>query len=88
MSQPFEAVYQDGVFRPTGPVDVPPGATVRLVVVPVPPPDPPFDPDGPTAHDLLKHIIEMPIEPGAVDDGVVVSENVDKILYGGPKGAL
>jgi len=54
-------------------------------VVPLPPP---FDPDGPTAYEMLRHIIDIPIDPGYVDDDPTVSENVDKILYGGPKGAL
>ncbi|MBX9579859.1 MAG: antitoxin family protein [Gemmataceae bacterium] len=85
MSQPFEAVYQDGVFRPTGPVDVPPGATVRLAVVPAPSPG---DLNGPTMYDLFKDIIDMPIDPGRTGYADAVSENVDRILYGGPKGAL
>ena len=28
---PITAVYENGVFRPTGPVDLPEGATVRIV---------------------------------------------------------
>ena len=90
MAGEFDAVYEDGVFRPTGPVDLPPGATVRLAVVPLPPEWPPFDPDGPTAYEMLKHIIDIPRDPGYVPDAddATVSENVDKHLYGGPKGAL
>ena len=81
MSQPFEAVYQDGVFRPTGPVDVPAGATVRLVVVPPPPPPrPPRDPDALLAR--IARIAEKANKTPAVNDGLVVSENVDRILYG------
>ena len=87
MAGEFDAVYEDGVFRPTGPVDLPPGAAVRVTAVPV---YPPFDPDGPTAHDVLKHILDIPRDPGYVPDAddATVSENVDKHLYGGPKGAL
>ena len=33
---PITAVYENGVFRPLGPVDLPEGSTVR--VEPVPPP--------------------------------------------------
>lgn len=84
----FDAVYEGGVFRPTGPVDLPPGAAVRVTVVP--PAWPEFDPDGPTAQDVLKHILDIPRDPGYVPgaDDATASENVDKHLYGGPKGAL
>jgi predicted DNA-binding antitoxin AbrB/MazE fold protein len=39
------AVYENGVFRPTGPVELPEGAAVRFVPEVVPPGLPP-EPDG------------------------------------------
>jgi len=34
MMQPFTATYRNGVFAPEGPVEIPDGARVNLVIVP------------------------------------------------------
>lgn len=81
MAGEFDAVYEDGVFRPTGPVDVPAGATVHLAVVPA---------TGPgvsplTGEELVAHIrarASQRPKTAAMNDGLIVSENVDRILYG------
>lgn len=78
MAGEFDAVYEDGVFRPTGPVDLPPGAAVRVTAVP--PPRPPLDPDE--VYERIMRSAAKANKKPAVDDGLVVSENVDRILYG------
>lgn len=85
----FGAVYEGGLFRPTGPVDLPEGTAVDVTVtfVPTPIPDHPAirdstDPEmspGRRAFLAMKRIAEMPDE---VDDGdLAVSENHDNFLY-------
>lgn len=34
MMQPFIATYRNGVFAPEGPIEIPEGARVNLVIVP------------------------------------------------------
>lgn len=79
----FDAVYQDGVFRPTTPPDLPDGTAVRLTVVPATPARPTLDP-----AEVLARIraIAAKFNP-ATDNPHVTSANVDEILYGGPDGA-
>ena len=79
----IDAVYQDGVFRPTAPVELPEGTAVRVtVVVPEPPPRV-RDPEEIMAHIRAAHAKFNP----ATDNPEVTSRNVDEILYGGPNGA-
>ena len=80
----IDAVYQNGVFRPTNPPDLLDGTAVRLSVVPtslptVGPPDPAF------IVALLKRIEERPMEPGG--DETVTARDHDRTLYRGPSGA-
>ena len=35
LGEPIEAVFEDGVFRPLGPVDLPEGTTVHVVPAPI-----------------------------------------------------
>jgi predicted DNA-binding antitoxin AbrB/MazE fold protein len=86
MSAVVDAVYQNGVFRPATPPDLPDGTPVRLTVVPATPPvPPPPPPTGAEVYALIQKIIAK-YNP-ATDNPDVTSENVDQILYGGPNGA-
>ena len=84
MSKTFSAVYQDGVFRPEVPPDLPEGTSVRLTIVPPPRPLP-SDGQAPlTGQALLDRIkaIASKFNP-STDRPEVTSNNVDAILYGG-----
>ena len=79
----IDAVYQNGVFRPTTPPDLSDGTTIRLTVLPAKPTALPPDPEVVLA--LLQRIAELPMEPGG--DPTVTGRDHDRTLYGGPKGA-
>lgn len=48
MSQPIEAIYEDGIFKPLKPVDLPEGTRVRVEAE-----DPPPDSDEQLSQQLL-----------------------------------
>ena len=79
----FDAVYQDGVFRPATPPDLPEGTAVKVSVVPEPAPQRQHDPAA--IYAMLKEIADMPAEGG--DNKAFSGRDHDKILYGGPNGA-
>jgi len=86
MTTAIDAVYQNGVFRPTTPPDLPDGTAVRLTILPASrsaTPSAPLDPAAVLAR--IRAIAALPEEPGG--DPTVTSRNVDEILYGGPNGA-
>lgn len=76
MTTVIDAVYQDGVFRPATPPDLPDGTPVRLTVVPATP-----APTGAEAYARIQEIIARSHKPGPPEN---TSENVDAILYGRP----
>ncbi len=91
MTMTIEAVYEAGRFRPVQPeelasLDLAEGKQVRLTLdaeklpqTPTPGPDPR------RVAELLAEIAAMPMEPGGkAFDGA----DHDRILYGGPEGAL
>ena len=80
MSTVIDAVYQNGVFRPTTPPDLPDGAAVRLTVVAAASPAAPA-PTGAEAYARIQEIIARSYKPGPPEN---TSENVDAILYGRP----
>lgn len=85
MSAAIDAVYQNGVFRPVTPPDLPDGTAVRLAILPAPPvfapPDlPPPDP----AKALARILATVAKFDPATDHPEVTSANVDAILYGRP----
>lgn len=57
MATRIDAVFEDGVFRPTGPVEIAEGERVQLVVLP------PIDErDHPSAASILAEIAALPLE--------------------------
>ena len=84
MSIILGAIYRDGAFYPDTPPDLPEGAAVSLSVLATA-----VTPSRPlTGEALLARIraIVGKFDP-ATDRPGVTSENVDRILYGGPDGA-
>ena len=75
----ISAVYQDGVFRPDVPPDLPEGATVRLSII-TPAPEPTVPLIGPELLALISKSWKK-FNPNT-DRPQVTSENVDQILYG------
>jgi predicted DNA-binding antitoxin AbrB/MazE fold protein len=71
----IDAVYQDGVFRPTTPVELPAGTKVQVTVLV---PATPFDPE--VAMECIRRA-SAKTRPGPIE---YTSENVDAILYGRP----
>ena len=82
MSAIIDAVYQDGVFRPATPPDLPDGTAVRLSVVQAVPDSPPREP----AKVLARILVSAAKFNHATDNPAVTSENVDEVLYGSPDG--
>ncbi|MGH9946555.1 MAG: antitoxin family protein [Pyrinomonadaceae bacterium] len=64
-----EAIYENGVFRPTRPVDLDEGAIVEIIV------------EGEGTEDPADSIPDLAIDLGISD----LSVNVDHYLYGLPK---
>ncbi len=58
----FHAIFEDGVFRPTEPVDVPASSEVQLELVSVAPPDTDSRLDA-----LYRLLLEGPWESGEPD---------------------
>jgi predicted DNA-binding antitoxin AbrB/MazE fold protein len=56
----IQAIYENGVFRPTTPVDWPEGIVVRIE------PEPVSEPAGPSPH--LKRIYELLSQPEDTGD--------------------
>ena len=78
---PIPAVYENGVFRPTGPVPLAEGTPVQVTAAAVTPSQP--DPDSPGQR-IARRVREIrashptgPVEPSAE----CVSRDHDKILY-------
>lgn len=76
MPETINAVYENGVFRPDVPPDLPDGSAVRLSVLPS---IPDTLPDGRRAHEILAAIAARSAKRGAREN---TSENVDAFLYG------
>jgi predicted DNA-binding antitoxin AbrB/MazE fold protein len=72
----IDAVYQDGVFRPLTPPDLPDGTRVEVRVVLTLPP--PLTPEERYARIMA---VAAKARPGPPEN---TSENVDAILYGRP----
>ena len=51
--QSFEGIYENGVVRFLGPVDIPEGAKVRVVVMDASPAQPPLGSNSPELYALL-----------------------------------
>ncbi|MFO0804017.1 MAG: antitoxin family protein [Gemmataceae bacterium] len=79
MPETINAVYENGVFRPEVPPDLPDGSAVRLSIV-TPPPEPKTPLTGPELLALISKSWKK-FNPNT-DRPQVTSENVDQILYG------
>ena len=74
---PIEAVYQDGVLRPSRPVDLAEGVRVEIILIPrvsFPNPD-----EGPTPAEVAARIAAMPMQSSS--EGFS-GEDHDAILHG------
>jgi hypothetical protein len=81
---PFSAVYEGGVLRPDAQLPLADGTRVQVTLGPA---DIPTPPDPRAVFELIRAAAAVPEGRPPVDDGLAVSENVDRILYGGPGGA-
>lgn len=87
MTATFTAVYRGGVFHPASPPDLADGATVTLTVSADSPPPPVGPSPGQLAYEIIRAIVARHADtPDPIGDGLVVSENVDKVLYSNPHG--
>jgi predicted DNA-binding antitoxin AbrB/MazE fold protein len=77
----FDAVYQDGVFRPATPPDLPDGIAVRLTVVADPPVKAPLDPAAVLARIQAIDALSDPSAPieHTVRDPVAVLARLKRI---------
>jgi predicted DNA-binding antitoxin AbrB/MazE fold protein len=84
MDVTINAVYENGVFRPTEPVPFAEGQSVRVTRTAPAEPPPARTPTPDEVRARIKAIAAMPEEPGG--DKTVTSMNVDEVLYGRPGG--
>ena len=86
MTTTVKAVYENGVLRPSERLPFEEGATVEVTVV-TPRAEPaPHDPQA--VARFLAEIAALADPSKEPQDGLSGSRDHDKILYGGPKGAL
>ncbi len=85
MTEIVTAVYENGVLRPTTPLAVPEGTTLRFRLTTE---DDSLMVEGPTDFDhvleVMARIIAIPETP--VGDPSLTNRDHDKILYGSPGG--
>jgi predicted DNA-binding antitoxin AbrB/MazE fold protein len=84
----IKAKYENGVLRPIEPLPLREGETVDVTVSVAAPAPPARKRDPHEVARLLKEIAAIPSDGPEPDDGLNPSTDHDKILYGGPKGAL
>ena len=82
MTTAVDAIYQNGVFRPTTPPDLPDGTAVRITVEPRPSAAAPPGPLDPAVVYARIRAIAALSDPNGPPENT--SENVDAILYGKP----
>lgn len=70
MPESVEAIYENGVFRPLQPVNLPEGERVRLTVA-----------TGERANDPAANLSDLAVDMGTPD----LATNIDHYLYGLPK---
>jgi hypothetical protein len=88
MTSTFTAVYADGKFHPTTRPDLPDGTTVTLTVATTSPLPSAEQSPGELAYETIRAIVSRHAgKPDPIGDGLVVSENVDEVLYSNPHGA-
>ena len=86
MTETVTAVYENGVLRPTTPLAVPEGTTLRFRVTTE---DDSLMVEGPTdlagVTAIMARIAALPMEP-LTGDPTLTGRDHDKILYGSPEG--
>jgi predicted DNA-binding antitoxin AbrB/MazE fold protein len=75
-TSPIEAVYEQGVLRPTRPIDLAEGTRVEIIVIPQPSSK---GPGKPTPAEVAARIAAMPMQSSP--EGFS-GEDHDAILYG------
>ncbi len=85
MTDRIRATYENGVFKPLKPVQLPEGTQVFFTIESDALPKCP-SPDE--SRRAIMEIASLPPDGPEPDDGLSGSRDHDKILYGGPKGAL
>ena len=74
MATRIEAIFEDGVFRPTGPVKIAEGERVQIVVMAG---EDALEPSSPS--DILAEIAALPLESTGDD---TAAQDHDRFLYG------
>jgi predicted DNA-binding antitoxin AbrB/MazE fold protein len=86
MTRTIRAVYQDGSLKPSQPLPLPDGTEVEVTVTtrePIPPLN-----NAEAMAQMVAEIAAIGPDSPPPGDGLCGSTDHDKILYGGPKGAL
>jgi predicted DNA-binding antitoxin AbrB/MazE fold protein len=79
MTQRITAIVEQGRLRPTVPLDLPEGTEVRVVIEPVPSPEPAKPQRTPeSVRAAIAALAALPEEPGPEFSG----RDHDRILYG------
>ena len=102
MDQQFDATYENGMLRPSVPLNLPEGAQVRVVIdhptaaaaanggTPSPLPSPTHNDDEIAAKQraALQELFDKvdQLPQNTINDGWSAANNVDDVLYGGPDG--
>lgn len=87
MSQPIDAIYEDGVFKPLSPPDLPEKTPVKVIAAQVSEEsDDEVATRQKTALEKLWAEIDADPEAAGPDDDWSVANNADDVLYGGPNG--
>lgn len=99
MDHQFDATYENGMLRPSVPLNLPEGAQVRVVIDHptgaaanggTPLPSPTHNDDEIAAkqraafQELFDKVDQLPQD--TINDGWSAANNVDDVLYGGPDG--
>ena len=86
MNRRIKATYEGGVLRPAEPLALKEVETAEVTVASISEADAPPDPADMAA--FLAKLAAIPADGPEPDDGLSPARDHDKILYGGPKGAL
>ena len=79
MSTTVEAIYENGVLRPSRPLDLAEGTPVEVIVIPRSP-QPQPRPGKRSPAEIIAEIAAMAVE--STDTGGLSGRDHDKILYG------
>ena len=87
MSKPIDAIYENGVFKPLTPPNLPEHTRAKVIPAPEPVEESDDEVSARRKAALLKMLEETARMPQHQNnDGWSVANNADDLLYGGPKG--